>query len=55
MIDCDDLIDQLHAEAKSHVHLATIAEAVPVAAMHMDLALFSERQAQVAEQLCDDG
>lgn len=55
MIDCDGLIEQLHAEAKSHVHLATIAEVVPVAEMHLDLALFSARQAQVAERLCDDG
>ena len=54
MDDCTDLIDRLHAQARDHVHLATIAAAVPVAEMHIDLAVFSETQARVAEELCDD-
>lgn len=54
MIDCDELIETLDAQARDHVLLALIAEAPPVAEMHLDVALFSEAQARVAEQLCDD-
>lgn len=54
MTDCTDLIDDLHAQARKYVRLATMADACPVAEMHIDLALFSERQARVAEDLCED-
>ena len=54
MIDCDELIETLSAQARDHVHLALIAEAPPVAEMHLDLALFSEAQARVAEDFCED-
>ncbi len=51
MTDCDDLIDRFHAQAEAHVALA---EAAPVAEMHIDLALFSEERARAFEGLCDD-
>lgn len=54
MTDCDELINELHAQSRDHAHLAVIADAVPVAEMHIDLALFSEEQARVAEELCED-
>ena len=54
MIDCDDMIEDLHAKARDHVHLAMLAEASPVAEMHIDLALFSETQARIAKELCED-
>jgi hypothetical protein len=54
MTDCDDLIDQLHAQARDQAHLAVIAKAASVAEMHIDLALLSEEQARVAEELCED-
>ena len=54
MTDCDDMIDRFHAPAKAHVHLAVIAEAAPVAEMHIDLAEFSEGRARAFEELCDD-
>ena len=54
MDDCTALIESVHARARDHVHLATIAEGVPVAEMHIDLAVFSATQARVAEELCDD-
>ena len=54
MTDCDDLIDEFHQLARQQVKLALIATAEPVAAMHIDLALFGAEQAQVADTLCDD-
>ncbi|WP_267381092.1 MULTISPECIES: hypothetical protein [unclassified Sphingomonas] len=54
MTNCDELIDDLHASVRTHVHLAAIAEAAPVAEMHIDLALFNEMQARVAEEICED-
>ena len=54
MTDCDDLIHDLHAKARNHVHLAVLAETAPVAEMHIDLAVFSEERAHVAEELCED-
>lgn len=51
-IDCDELIDRLHSEARDQVELALLANAVDVAGMHLDLAEFSERQALVAEEIC---
>ncbi len=54
MTECAELIDNLHAQARDHVHLALLAEACPVAEMHLVLALFSEKQARVAEELCED-
>lgn len=54
MIDCDELIETLDAQARDHVQLALLAEAPPVAEMHLDLAFFSEAQVRVAEELCDD-
>lgn len=53
MVDCDDL-EQLRARARDHVHLAVIAESLPVAEMHIDLAIFSEEQARLAERDCED-
>ena len=55
MIDCDDLLDDLHQQTRKQVELAVIAQAPPVAAMHIDLALFSVEQTRLVEQLCDDG
>ena len=55
MTDCDDLIDGSRRLTREQVDLAIIAEAPPVAAMHIDLAVFGVEQARVAEQLCDDG
>lgn len=54
MIDCEELIEHLHSEARGHVRLAVLAEAAPVVGMHLDLAEFHEQQARVAEQLCED-
>ena len=54
MTECDKLIDRFHAQASCQIHLAVIAEAMPVAEMHIDLALFRKKQAQVAEELCKD-
>jgi hypothetical protein len=53
MIDCDDLINDLHRLTREQVKLAIIANAPSVAAMHIDLALFGAEQAKFAEQLCD--
>ncbi len=52
--DCEELINFLHAEARDQVGLALLAKADEVAGMHLDLAEFSERQAQVAEEICLD-
>jgi hypothetical protein len=54
MDECDDLIDRLHAQARTHVHLAVIAEAASVVEMHVDLAVFSEERARAFEELCDN-
>lgn len=54
MIDCEDIIERLHAEARTQVHLAVLAEAVPVAAMHLELAELNQQQARVAEEVCED-
>lgn len=52
MIDCEDMIERFHADARIQVHLAVLAEAVPVAAMHLELAELSQQQALVAEEVC---
>lgn len=54
MIDCDELLDQLHAQTRTQVHLALLAHATPVAEMHLDLALYSGEQARAAEKVCDE-
>ena len=54
MNDPDDPIACFHGEAKAHVHLAVIAEAVPVAAMHIDLARFNEERAHAYAELGED-
>lgn len=54
MIDCDDLIDNLQRLTREQVELALVAEAPPVAAMHIDLAVFGVEQSRFAERLCDD-
>jgi len=54
MIDCDDLVEALQVQARDQVHLAMLAGSAPVAAMHLDLALFSGNQARVADELCED-
>ena len=54
MTECDHLIDDLHRLTREQVGLALLAEAPPVAAMHIDLALFGVEQARFAERLCDD-
>ena len=54
MLNCTDLVDDLDTQARKHVHLAIIAEAQPVAEMHIDLALFSKTQARIVENLCED-
>ena len=50
-----DLIEHLHGLTHDHVHLAVLAEAVSVAEMHIDLAVFCEEQSRVADQLFNDG
>ena len=52
MTDCDDLAYHLHAQTRVQIRLAMLAEAVSVAAMHLDLAQFSEERARAAEELC---
>lgn len=52
--DCNDLIDSLHAEARDQVALALLAKAEVVVGMHLDLAEFSEQQARVADEICQD-
>ena len=54
MIDCDELLDRLHAQPRTQVHLALLAQATPVAEMHLDLALHSGEQTRTAEEFCDD-
>ncbi|SEN47986.1 hypothetical protein SAMN05192583_2909 [Sphingomonas gellani] len=54
MEDCHDVADQLHTDARDQAHLATIAAAPPVAAMHIDLAMFIEEQAKAVEESCED-
>lgn len=55
MADNETLIERLDADAKTQVRLAMIAESEPVAAMHLDLALFSKEQARVLENIDEDG
>ena len=43
MTNCDDLLDQLTRQTRRHVQVALMAEAPPVAAMHIDLALNKHR------------
>lgn len=50
--DCEELIAQLHTEALDQIELALMAHADEVIGMHLDLAAFSKRQAQVAEEIC---
>lgn len=40
MTDCDDIIDDLRRLTREQVGLALLSDASPVAAMHIDLALF---------------
>ena len=54
MIDCDELVEALQVQARDQVQLAMLAGAAPVAAMHLDLALFSGNQARVADELCEE-
>jgi hypothetical protein len=54
MIDCEDMIERLHEDVRIQVHLAVLAEAVPVAVMHLALAELHQQQALVAEELCED-
>lgn len=54
MTECDELIDRFHAQASGQIHLAVIAEATPVAEMHIDLAFFIKKQAEAVEKLCKD-
>ena len=54
MTDCDDLIDDFDRLTREQIGLALAAEAPPVAAMHIDLALFGAEQARYAETVCDD-
>lgn len=54
MIDCDDMLSGLHHQTCDHIALALAAETPPVAAMHIDLALFSAEQRRVAEEICEE-
>lgn len=54
MTDCHELIEKLHDKACTHVELALVASAMPVAEMLLELAAFSKKQAYVAEVLCAD-
>ena len=54
MIDCEELVEHFHAEARDQVDLAMLAKAIPVVSMHLDLAEFREQQARFAEELCED-
>jgi hypothetical protein len=51
-IDCEELIDLLHADARDQIELALLAKADEVSGMHLDLAEFSKQQARTAEELC---
>ncbi len=53
MIDCDELIPALHVQTQTQVQLALLADATEVAAMHIDLARFSEERARAAERWCE--
>ena len=55
MSDPDDSIARLHSETRAHIHLAVIAEATPVAEMHIDLAQFSEERARAHQELDGEG
>ena len=54
MIDCDDIIDDLHRLTREQVGLTLIAEEPPVGAVHIDLAVFGVEQAEFAEWLCNE-
>ena len=54
MEDCPDMIDYFHGQARVQVHLAVLAQASAVAAMHIDLAQLCETQARAAEEFCDE-
>lgn len=54
MIDPAFLIDDFQQLAREQVKLALVAEAPPVAAMHIDLAAFGAEQARLAAQLCEE-
>lgn len=51
MNDCERLIELFHSSARDQVQLALLAETAPVATMHLDLAVFREQQARVAEEM----
>lgn len=53
MTDGTELVDDLRAIARDHVHLATICESAAVAEMHIDLAMFSEQRARVVRQVLE--
>ena len=48
MTNCDELVEHLEAESNGHVALAVTAPTAPVAAMHIDLAVFRREQTQCA-------
>ena len=54
MPDCDDLIYDFDRLTRQQIGLALTAATPPVAAMHIDLALFGAEQARYAETLCRD-
>lgn len=53
-LDCEELIDTLHADARDQVALALLANVNEVVGMHLDLAAFNEQQARTAEDICAD-
>ena len=53
-IDCEELIDTLHADARDQVALALLANVDEIVGMHLDLAAFNEEQARTAEEICLD-
>lgn len=55
MIDCDDLVDDLQRLIPEPVDLAIIEETPPVAAIHINLALFGVEKSRFAEELRDEG
>lgn len=54
MENCEELVSAFHQEAVDQIHLAVLAAATPVAEMHIELAMFSERQSQIVDELCED-
>ena len=51
MVDSDDLIDRLHADARTQLQLALLAETAPVAAMHLELAKLNEERAHAVAEI----